>query len=116
MGLPGRVEGQPVEDLEEILASHRVLRSLIAHRRSHPVPLSGTENADAMSLSMGPAAVHRREMVEAGLLRVEEGYENKVPFVRSWLTPEGLQVADLVIAASEAARRAREKRGRGDKA
>jgi len=101
--------------LEEILASHRVRRSLIAHRQKHPEPLSARENADAMQLSIEMGAVWRERMEAVGLLRVEEGYENKVPYVWTYLTPEGLRVADAEMQADEWAKKARERKEREKK-
>jgi DNA-binding MarR family transcriptional regulator len=101
--------------VEDILASHRVRRSLIAHRKKHPEPMTARENAEAMGVTVEMAADHRRKMEAAGLLRVEEGYENKVPFVRTYLTPEGVHAADCEIQADEWARKARERKEREKK-
>lgn len=102
--------------MEDILDQAGIRRSLIAHRQKHPEPLSAREHADAMGVSLETAAPRRRKMVAAGLLRSEEGVTEKmVPYVRTWLTPEGVHVADHEVAAEEWAKKARERKQREKK-
>lgn len=70
------------------------------------------ELARALGVTIGPAATYRRTLQDAGLLEVEEGKENNIPFVRTRLTPDGLKMADHMMAAAEVAKRAREKQKR----
>lgn len=76
----------------------RALEGLILLREAEPGWMGAGEWGRRLNYTVRHAAKARRYLQARGCVHVEEGYENKVPFVRMRLTPKGQAVADYAIA------------------
>lgn len=98
--------------LKDILSRRGVFRTLAEMRKIHPQPMTAGVHRRVLNVSVETAADIRADLAAWGLIRVEEGYENKVPFTRMHLTPEGVKAADWTLLIEAEALKAKARHGK----
>lgn len=81
-----------------ILRRPRALEGLVLLREAEPDSMGSGEWGRRLGYTIRHAAKARKYLQARGCIHVDEGYENKVPFVRMRLTAKGRSIADHAIA------------------
>jgi len=85
----------------------RALLALVVVLTNEPAVTNSAALRSALELGYGPAGKLRARIVALDLVTVEQGLENRVPYVRIRLTALGRKVATLALRIQQEANQAR---------
>lgn len=105
---PACCQSEP-DPMDDLLIRSRAFRALAAMRQNEPKVTTASMLRKATGYSVEAAVLLRKDLESWGLIKVEEGVTDKVPWVEMRLTDAGRQIADLALKADAIATRVREK-------